>query len=207
MEEIIVRFVHLAEQISEKLDNQSLAKCREAGRSWKKIIDAKKYSWSRICNTPKYFTDGATHLQVAIRTGQAEMFETILEEKEEKNTENEFGINAFHYAAFYGNFEVCQKIFEKVISDKISIDLNGKAFWRETNEEYNMRKMNGIFCVKSTPFHLTCLKGHLEIAKLILKNSTILSIDLNATADQSSGFINYVKDFWDFVRKYPLKMS
>ena len=39
MEEVILRFSHLKEQIFEKLDNPSLTKCRVVSNSWKHAIE------------------------------------------------------------------------------------------------------------------------------------------------------------------------
>ena len=49
MEQIINNGIpHIGEQIFEELDNQSLTKCREVCRSWKKLIDHKNIPWNRI---------------------------------------------------------------------------------------------------------------------------------------------------------------
>ena len=43
MEEVFLRFPHLAEQIFQDLDNYSLSQCRLATRSWKNSVDEHKY--------------------------------------------------------------------------------------------------------------------------------------------------------------------
>ena len=48
MEEVFLRFSHLAESIFENLDNQNLSKCREVGQSWKSFIDGNTLVWIRI---------------------------------------------------------------------------------------------------------------------------------------------------------------
>jgi hypothetical protein len=47
MEEILMRFPHIGEKFFEELDNKSLAKCRQADRSWKTFIDDQKFPWIR----------------------------------------------------------------------------------------------------------------------------------------------------------------
>ena len=47
MEEVILRFPHLIEQIFEKLDNKSLTKSRKVSISWKNVIDNQRYYWIR----------------------------------------------------------------------------------------------------------------------------------------------------------------
>ena len=50
MDEVFARFLHLAEQIFEKLDDGSLLRSREVARSWKDFVDYKDYPWIRIQN-------------------------------------------------------------------------------------------------------------------------------------------------------------
>ena len=47
MEEASLRFPHLTEKILEKLDNQSLTKCRKISNDWKKIVRTQKDYWIR----------------------------------------------------------------------------------------------------------------------------------------------------------------
>ena len=65
------------------------------------------------------------------------------------------GNTSLHIAAKMGNTEIFKKCFD------IEDDKNPK------NND------------RSTPFHLTCLYGHVEIAKLILKKSLQFDINLN----------------------------
>ena len=48
MEEILLRFGHLAKHIFEISDNETLTRCREVGRSWKNLIDFEDIPWIRI---------------------------------------------------------------------------------------------------------------------------------------------------------------
>ena len=43
MEQVILRFPHLAEKIFAQLDNLSLAKCREVSKTWKSFLDQQKF--------------------------------------------------------------------------------------------------------------------------------------------------------------------
>ena len=47
MEQIFLRFPHLAEGIFEKLNNKTLANCKVVSRSWKASIDDFKFTWIR----------------------------------------------------------------------------------------------------------------------------------------------------------------
>ena len=48
MEEVLLRFDHLAKHIFEISDNKTLTRCREVGRSWKNLIDYEDIPWIRI---------------------------------------------------------------------------------------------------------------------------------------------------------------
>ena len=50
MDEVFARFLHLGEQIYEKLDNGSLLSSRVVARSWLDFVDYKDYPWTRIQN-------------------------------------------------------------------------------------------------------------------------------------------------------------
>ena len=75
------RFPHIFEQIFEKLDDEGLTKCREVSRSWKSVIDEKKFPWIRIIKIPRVIRNGNSYLHVAAEKGQTDMFEEILLEE------------------------------------------------------------------------------------------------------------------------------
>ena len=100
MDEVFARFLHLGEQIYEKLDDGSLLSSRVVARSWNDFIDYKDYPWTRIQN---------------------------------------------------------------VVADL-----------RE-----NCKDDGSVFSF-ATPFQLTCGKGQVNLAKVIMINSARLGIELNA---------------------------
>ena len=48
MEEVVLRFPHLAQNIFEKLDNQTVSKCHQTSRSFNALINDQKFYWIRI---------------------------------------------------------------------------------------------------------------------------------------------------------------
>ena len=48
MEEVFLRFPHLAEQIFVQIDNKDLKKCTEAGKHWNGFISGQKIPWIRM---------------------------------------------------------------------------------------------------------------------------------------------------------------
>ena len=83
MEEVILRFPHLGEQIFESLSNEDLIKCKEVGRSWLRFIEQRNYPWIRIIRIPTILPDGTTYLHVAAASQQIDMFEKIFDEEKE----------------------------------------------------------------------------------------------------------------------------
>ena len=43
MEEVLFRFSHLSEEIFDKLDNESLARCREVSKAWCTYLDGQRF--------------------------------------------------------------------------------------------------------------------------------------------------------------------
>jgi ankyrin repeat protein len=139
MEEVLLRFSHLAESIFEELDNQNLSKCLEVGHSWNSFIDYNNLLWIRIkkkyplqneahikpidrykttINSENYCT---TDLHLAALTGQTEIFQFLLQRdflSKKKiipyyNYYN-LGMTPFHLAAEKGRLDICQVIVEKI---------------------------------------------------------------------------------------------
>ena len=160
MEDVLLRFPHISGQILEKLDNESLTKCREVSRIWKKVIDEKKIPWIRIIDLPKVNLYGNTYLHIAAKNGQTDMFEEILFKGEDKNAKNYDGFTPLHFASLHGHYPITKVIIDN--SKDLDIDLNAKTYQRRTS------------------FHLACMYGRMETAEILMKNSIEFDIDLNA---------------------------
>ena len=153
MEEVFLRFPHLAESLYENLDDQNLSKCREVGRSWNSFIDNNDLLWTRIKrqyplqnkrtakeeenkpikNCGNFCT---SDLHLAALTGQTEIFKILLEEtficKKNLDTPSfDLGVTPFHLAAEKGRLEICRVIVEKIgnpsTKDKYLPYWNGKT--------------------------------------------------------------------------------
>ena len=149
MRDFILRFPHLAEKIFQKLTNEGLAKSREVERLWQKFIDEKSYPWLRIVNIPTILQGGDTYMNRAAEWGQTDMFEIILDEEGDKNPKNHKGEIPFLVACSKGRMNIALILLKK--SDALAIDfsIKDRFFW--------------------TAFHKACLKGHSEVAEMILK--------------------------------------
>ena len=71
MEEVLVRFFHLGQQIFCEIDDESFVNCRQVARSWKMNIDADDFAWTKI--TKKFPCElEKLPLHIAAMTGQTE---------------------------------------------------------------------------------------------------------------------------------------
>ena len=121
METLILGFPQILEEIFEKLDNESLTKCREVQKSWKKLIDDRRYPWIRIVNIPKILSGGNTYLHIAAKYGQIEVLNEIISEEGDKDPKNERGSTPFLVACQYGQSELVKMLIKN--SADLKIDL------------------------------------------------------------------------------------
>ena len=64
MEEVLLRFPHLSENIFDSLDNKSLADCKEVSKSWYFYLDGQKFLQLRINNKIKYVEKAIDEIQI-----------------------------------------------------------------------------------------------------------------------------------------------
>ena len=101
MEDQIFRFPHIAQQIFEQLDNESLANCREADRDWQDFINNEKFYKRKIQNLMlRYKNESWSHrnmspLHLAAATGQTQVVLDII--KEEGNIDKYFKMDTDGY--------------------------------------------------------------------------------------------------------------
>jgi ankyrin repeat protein len=159
MEGLMLRFPHLPDQIFQKLNNESLFKCREVSSSWQNTIDGKNYPWLRIVNIPTILQNKISYHHLAVETGQIEAFKTAFREEEDKNIKNYHGATSFQLACMNG----CFKMVEFLL--------------KNTNLEFNVDAKDDL---GNTAFVLACYKGHSNVVMILMENAFTFKIDLNA---------------------------
>ena len=173
IQDLILKFPHLPEQIFQKLDNESLSKSREVSKFWKNVIDGKNCSWLRIVNIPTILNNGNTYLHLGAKTGQIEAYKNALAGEEDKYIRNEFNETSFLLACKNGRFQIVQLACQSGKSDENKILMENTCSF---NIGLNRRDKYWM-----TGFHWACDKGYFEVVKILIGNAVSLSIDLNAT--------------------------
>ena len=157
MEEVILRFPHISEQIFAELEDSGLSRCRETDRLWQCFINynifCKKRIQAMIDKEIKSYEEefdipqgSLTQLHSAAMTGQTQLFIQNLEGKSNKNPTNEASGNTpLHFAAQNGSISICKLIIENI-------------------EDIFPQNEEG-----ETPFLLASEKGHIEVCQMIIE--------------------------------------
>ena len=161
MDNLMLKFPHLSEQIFQKLklNYESLLKSREVARLWKYLINERNYLWIHVVNIPTVLKDNNTYLHLAAKTGKIDAFKTALNEEEDKNIKNIFHYTAFHYASQYGQLQIVELLLKNT----------------DLNIDFNAKDTSGL-----TALIFACYNGHSDVVKIIMESSISLGIDLNA---------------------------
>ena len=138
-----MKFSHVAHQIFEQLDDQSLVNCKEVAKLWHSYIDNKNLSWIQIVNIPTTLKYNDSYLHLAARKGQTLMFENIFNNEEIKDQKNYVGETPFHIICEHKHFILAEMIVQKYA--EVNINLNSK-------DDYGR-----------TGFHLACINGDLKV--------------------------------------------
>ena len=151
MEEVLLRFQHIGEQIFDHLDNVNLTKCMEVNYTWKEFINNQKSSWIRIIE--KYVTSLKTELwlnslewHTFLKTSNVEILKeiacTINNYQDHVYLFPKKG-NPLIYAAMSGNADIVAKLL---------CEENSK----QPEDEFGR-----------TPLHYAAMFGRLELCQLI----------------------------------------
>ena len=93
----------------------------------------------------------------AAEFGLLEICEMIMENMDEKNPKDDWGVTPLHRAAENGKLEVCKLIVESLLCDKVMC--------KRYQCDKNPKNVNYF-----TPLHMAGMNGHLQVCKLIIEN-------------------------------------
>ena len=125
MEEVLLRFVHLAEDIFDSLDDKSLVNCKKVSKIWNSFIEGQKFPWIRLIKrhdekSNKKHTDCQQKWR---KLFQKTKFEDVRQFA--KRLQRKFlGTTLFQIACIDGQSKIVEALMQK--SAKINIDHNAK---------------------------------------------------------------------------------
>ena len=186
MEEVLLRFGHIADQIFEELDSETLSNCPLVGRSWNLFFDHGKVRPFLIIKKytnidEEYLRKLISKINVGTATDLATTVRNVYPRRGRNvNVITSYYANTpFHQAARNGHLLLCQLIIDNV-NDK-----NPKDFSRITPLHHaatnghleicqliidNVGNKNPKDHLGNTPLHNAAKKGHFEICQLIIDN-------------------------------------
>ena len=182
MEEVLLRFFHLGQQIFSQIDDQSFVNCRIIGRSWKTNIDAEDFAWTKI--TKKFPCEsGKICLHIAAMTGQTKKIVKLFDEAKDKNPHDFNGVTPYHLAAKNGHLEICLMIHQH-LETSFDNEINPHDHNKYTPFHYAAARGQVPICKflidreskknpkcdhDGTPLHLATANGHYEVCKIIIE--------------------------------------
>ena len=149
----MLKFPHLPEKIFQKLNNESLFRCREVARSWQNVVNGRNYPWLHIVNIPKKLNYGNTYPHLAAKTGQIEVFETAINDEEDKNTKNDYDETTFHLACLWGRYKIVEFLLRN----------HDLEFNMKRGDNYHGIDLNAKTKGAETAFYLAFIHGHSDV--------------------------------------------
>ena len=190
MEEVLLRFGHIGDQIFEELDSQTLLKCGFVGRDWNLFLDHGKVRPFRIIKAitnidENYLTNRIKEINVETAKGLVTTIRNIYQGFPRRGNINptshmDIGNTPLHQAAKNGHLLLCELIIDNVD------DKNPKYEGEKTPLHYAAKYGHLAICqliidnvddknpkdnVLSTPLHYAAVYGHFEICQLIIDNA------------------------------------
>ena len=117
MEDMLLKFPHVGQQIFKKLSNKNLTKSKEVARTWEHFITNEKFYKQKVHYETKQKEkneEGWTPLHKAAEEGKDSKCKLIMDNVEDKNPKDDFGWTPLHLAAWEGHLSVCQLIVNNV---------------------------------------------------------------------------------------------
>ena len=168
MEDLIMRFPHLAEKIFDTLENKSLATCREVSKSWNNFVCKKKFFLIRVIegeveyfhvlgdDWKKIFDKGTTETIADLRNGVGQFY------GKRNGLKYHEGLTPSHVAAGTGKLELLKSI-EKITGRENPNDGKG---W--------------------TPLHYAAQNGYLNVLEYVMA----LVDNKNPESEEEMGYLH-----------------
>ena len=171
MDNFMLKFPHLFDQMVRKLNDENLFKSREVARSWQYFITERNYPWLRIVNIPTINRN--EYLNFAAETGQTDALKIGLSEEEGKSIQKRYGITSFLLACENGHLNIVEFLLEH---PTLNIDINDMFLLACEEDLINVVKfllenvnlnvnINARDDNNHTGFVLACKEGYSNVAK------------------------------------------
>ena len=182
MEQVLLRFPMVAQQLFEQLDTENLVNCRNVSQNWQEFIDDQKfYSIQKIeilSKIPKFdWRKIFQHINHEAVTEFGQMVSKFFQRhSEEPKT------SLMHFIAMDGNIKIAKNYLKS--NPIIENTENGLGL---TPLHYAASRGNLLLCqfiIRNisdknptnlrglTPFHIAALNGHLSVCELLINNIT-----------------------------------
>ena len=192
MEETILRFPVIAEQIFDQLDDRSLTKCRGISKTWYGATE--RLQWIR--KFQKLTKENKNH-QISWKSALVKMPTEFLKKlvlicEEVPQSISRWQCSPLHTAAYSGDLQLFEHIYKNSM-DKNPKDTMGRIpfhtaaghgrleifeFIMERAEDKNPKDGNGW-----TTLHYAAAEGHLKICEMICENGSNLNSKTNEDFD------------------------
>ena len=182
LDEIMLRFPHLVQDVFVELDNKSLANCRKVSRAFFDFIDDEKLFWVRKIQNYVCMKKFQQHWKKVLRNVPTKDVKDIfwgVQQILKYNSRRKLQWSPLHIAAAQGHLELCKYIMEKTNDPNpkkkngiTALHMAAYGGCRETCELLidNLENKNPVTNKGITPFHFASKEGHFDVCELLIQN-------------------------------------
>ena len=182
LDEIMLRFPHLVQDVFVELDNKSLANCRKVSRAFCDFIDDEKLFWVRKIQNYVCMKKFQQHWKKVLRNVPTQDVKDIfwgVQQILKYNSRRKLQWSPLHIAAAQGHLELCKYIMEKTNDPNpkkkngiTALHMAAYGGCRETCELLidNLENKNPVTNKGITPFHFASKEGHFDVCELLIQN-------------------------------------
>ena len=125
MEEVLMRFSHLGQDIFDSLNNENLIKCRKINKSWKIFIDNEKFSSKRIIKS--FLKKSTKKFEMALKGATSEDTKCMANNIKTFCKIWATPMSELHHVAFWGrNKELLEEMFDTSDTENLNFLLDNK---------------------------------------------------------------------------------
>ena len=183
LDEMMLRFPHIVQDVFEELDNKSLTNCRNLSRACCDFIDDEKLYWVRKIQDCVHMTEFQQQWNKVLKkipTKVAkEIFATVEHFFQYDLNRKKLKWPPLHIAAEQGQLELCKFIIKKTKDPNPTSEDGITAIHMATHNGCqevceliinNLGDKNPADNKGITPFHIASEKGHLDVCKLLIQH-------------------------------------